>query len=180
MDARSILFGTPVAGGSRAHAAVVVVGCVLALVPALLPAARPTRRWPHVVMAFGMAAGHLGGWFLSVAVLALLTAGWLCGSPSRRTETGHHIADFVVMSVLLVLTALSAATLAGVSYGHAHGHTHGGGSLAQVALVVGLAWTCARLSRVLPGRDADRRALGQDACAAGMAASMALMAALAL
>jgi hypothetical protein len=178
MDARSSLFGLEVAGGGQAfpHAAVVAIGCVLALVPALLPAARPARRWPHVVMASGMAAGHLGGWFLSVAVLALLTAGWLCGSPSRRTETGHHIPDFVVMSVLLVLTALSAATLAGVSYGHAHG----GGSLAPVALIIGLAWTCARLIRMLPGRDTDRRALGQDACAAGMAASMALMAALAL
>ena len=32
--------------------------------PALLPSAQPTRRWPHVVMALGMAAGHLGGLFL--------------------------------------------------------------------------------------------------------------------
>ncbi|MEV1171731.1 hypothetical protein [Nonomuraea sp. NPDC049784] len=57
------------------HTVGVSVGCVLALAPALLPSPRPTRRWPHVVMALGMAAGHLGGLFLSVAVLALLTAG---------------------------------------------------------------------------------------------------------
>jgi hypothetical protein len=48
-------------------------GCFLALAPALLPSVRPSRRWPHVVMAFGMAAGHLGGLFLSVAVLAPLS-----------------------------------------------------------------------------------------------------------
>jgi Domain of unknown function (DUF5134) len=168
------------------HTVAVLVGCVLALAPALLPSARPARRWPHVVMALGMAAGHLGGMFLSVAVLALLTAGWLCGSPSRRTETGHHIQDFVAMSNLLVLTALSGPTLAGGSFGHPHGggsssgHSHGGGSLATVALVIGLAWTCARLIRVLPGRSADRGALNEDVCSAGMAASMAFMAALAL
>src|SRR5688500_17990538 len=43
------------------HLLGVVAGGVLALAPALLPSARPTRRWPHVVMALGMAAGHLGG-----------------------------------------------------------------------------------------------------------------------
>ncbi|MEQ4720760.1 hypothetical protein [Nonomuraea sp. B19D2] len=127
-------------------------------------------------MALGMAAGHLGGWFLSVAVLALLTAGWLCGSPSRRAETGHHIPDFVIMSILLVLTAFSAPTFAGAS----SGHPHGGGSLAPVALVIGLAWTCVRLIRVLPERSADRRVRSEDLCSAGMAASMAFMAALAL
>ncbi|MFI6742664.1 hypothetical protein ACIBI9_58035 [Nonomuraea sp. NPDC050451] len=151
-------------------------GCALALAPALLPSARPTRRWPHVVMALGMAAGHLGGWFLSAAVLALLTAGWLCGSPSRRAETGHHIQDFVVMSILLVLTAFGPPPLAGATYGH----PHGGGSPATVALAIGLAWTCARLIRLLPGRSTDRTMLPQDVCSAGMAASMAFMAALAL
>ncbi|MEV4018586.1 hypothetical protein AB0J35_49645 [Nonomuraea angiospora] len=156
------------------HAVGISAGCALALAPALLPSAHPTRRWPHVVMALGMAAGHLGGWFLSAAVLALLTAAWLCGSPSRRAETGHHIQDFVVMSILLVLTAFGGDHLAGAT------HPHGGGSPAAVALVIGLAWTCARLIRVLPERSTDRRMLGQDVCAAGMAASMAFMAALAL
>jgi hypothetical protein len=127
-------------------------------------------------MAFGMAAGHLGGVFLSIAVLALLTAAWLCGSSSRRAETGHHLQDFVVMSMLLVLTGLSGPPLAGAS----SGHSHGGGSLATVALVIGLGWTCARLIRVLPEPSVDRRGLGQDVCSAGMAASMAFMAALAL
>ena len=56
------------------HSVGVLVGCGLALAPALLPSARPTRRWPHVVMALGMAAGHLGGTFLAVAVLTLLAA----------------------------------------------------------------------------------------------------------
>ncbi|MEU6783004.1 hypothetical protein ABZ912_27735 [Nonomuraea angiospora] len=158
------------------HAVGISAGCALALAPALLPSAHPTRRWPHVVMALGMAAGHLGGWFLSAAVLALLTAGWLCGSPSRRAETGHHIQDFVVMSILLVLTAFGSPPLAGA----ASGHPHGGGSTAAVALVIGLAWTCARLLRLLPERGADRRMFGQDVCSAGMAASMAFMAALAL
>jgi hypothetical protein len=158
------------------HTVAISVGCVLALAPALLPSARPVRRWPHVVMALGMMAGHLGGMLLAVAVLTLLTAGWLCGSPSRRAETGHHIQDFVVMSILLVLTAFSGPALTGAS----SGHSHGGGSLAAVTLVIGLAWTCARLIRVLPARSADRRALNQDACSAGMAASMAFMAALAL
>ncbi|MEV4577745.1 hypothetical protein AB0K16_31325 [Nonomuraea jabiensis] len=156
------------------HAVAISAGCALALAPALLPSAHPARRWPHVVMAFGMAAGHLGGWFLSAAVLALLTAGWLCGSPSRRADTGHHIQDFVVMSILLVLTAFGGAHLAGAT------HPHGGGSTAVVALVIGLAWTCARLVRVLPERSGDRRMFGQDVCSAGMAASMAFMAALAL
>jgi hypothetical protein len=127
-------------------------------------------------MTLGMATGHLGGMFLSVTVLALLTAAWLCGSPSRRAETGHHIQDFVVMSLLLVLTAFKGPALAGASSGHAHG----GGSLATVALVIGLAWTCARLIRVLSERGADRRALNQNACSAGMAASMAFMALLSL
>jgi hypothetical protein len=158
------------------HTAAVLVGCVLAFAPALLPSARPTRRWPHVVMALGMAAGHLGGLFLSIAVVALLTAGWLCGSSSRRAETGHHIQDFVVMSMLLVLTAFSGSSLVGAS----SGHPHGGGSLATVALVIGLGWTCARLIRVLPERNADRRVFSQDVCSAGMAASMAFIAALAL
>ncbi|MGP3915169.1 hypothetical protein [Nonomuraea sp. 10N515B] len=158
------------------HTAGASVGCVLALAPALLPSARPTRRWPHVVMALGMAAGHLGGLFLSIAVLVLLTAGWLCGSSSRRAEIGHHIQDFVVMSLLLVLTAFSGPPLAGAS----SGHLHGSGSLATVALVIGLGWTCARLIRVLPEPSADRRVLSQDVCSAGMAASMAFMAALAL
>ncbi|MGW6500524.1 hypothetical protein [Nonomuraea angiospora] len=158
------------------HAAGISAGCALALAPALLPSAHPTRRWPHVVMALGMAAGHLGGWFLPAAVLALLTAGWLCGSPSRRAETGHHIQDFVVMSILLVLTASGSPPLAGA----ASGHPHGGGSPAAVALVIGLAWTCARLVRVLPARSTDRRMFGQDVCSAGTAASMAFMAALAL
>ncbi|MDP9846295.1 hypothetical protein [Streptosporangium lutulentum] len=158
------------------HTVAVVAGCVLALAPALLPSARPARRWPHVVMALGMAAGHLGGVFLAVAVLTLLTAGWLCGSPSRRAETGHHIQDFAIMSILLVLTAFSGHPLAGVS----SGHSHGGGSPAPITLAIGLAWTCARLIRVLPERGAGRRALNQEVCSAGMAASMALMAALAL
>ncbi len=158
------------------HTVGVSAGCVLALAPALLPAARPSRRWPHIVMAFGMVAGHLGGWFLSAGVLALLTAGWLCGSPSRRTQIGHHIQDFAGMSILLVLTAFGAPALAGASYGH----SHGGGSPAAVALVVGLTWTCARLTRVLHVRRADRRVLTQDACSAGMAAGMTFMAALAL
>lgn len=127
-------------------------------------------------MALGMAAGHLGGLFLAIAVVALLTAGWLCGSSSRRAETGHHIQDFVVMSMLLVLTAFSGSSLVGAS----SGHPHGGGSLATVALVIGLGWTCARLIRVLPERNADRRVFSQDVCSAGMAASMAFMAALAL
>ncbi|WP_433515928.1 hypothetical protein ACQP2T_10295 [Nonomuraea sp. CA-143628] len=125
-----------------------------------------------------MATGHLGGVFLFVAVLALLTAGWFCGSPSRRAETGHHIQDFVVMSLLLVLTGFGGPAPAGAPSGHAH--AHGGGSLTTVALVIGLAWTCARLIRVLTERGADRRALTQqDACSAGMAASMAFMALLA-
>jgi hypothetical protein len=156
------------------HTVALSVGCVLALAPAVLPAARPARRWPHVVMALGMAAGHLGGVFLLVAVLALLTAGWLCGSPSRRAETGHHIQDFVVMSILLVLTAFHGPALAAAP----SGHQHGGGSPAVVALVIGVAWTCARLIRVLPGQGTDRRMLGHDVCSAGMAASMAFMTAL--
>ncbi|MFC5825963.1 hypothetical protein [Nonomuraea insulae] len=158
--------------GAFLHTVAVSAGCVLALAPALLPSARAARRWPHVVMALGMAAGHLGGVFLPVAVLALLTAGWLCGSPSRRAETAHHIQDFVVMPILLVLTAAGGTALPG--------HQHGGGSPAAVALVIGLAWTFARLIRVLPERDADRRTRNQEACSAGMAASMAFMAALAL
>ncbi|MFB4282255.1 MULTISPECIES: hypothetical protein [unclassified Nonomuraea] len=153
------------------------VGCALALAPALLPFARPARRWPHVVMALGMALGHLGGLFLPAGVLALLTAGWLCGSPSRRAETGHHIQDFVVMSLLLVLTAFDDPTPAGTS---SPAHSHGGGALTAVALVIGVAWTCARLIHLLPGRSPDRRTLSQNACSAGMAASMAFMTALAL
>ncbi|MEV0386794.1 hypothetical protein [Nonomuraea sp. NPDC050643] len=145
------------------------VGCVLALVPALLPAAGPTRRWPHVVMALGMAAGHLGGSFFLAGVRALPAAGWLCGSPSRRAESGHHIPDLVVMSILLVLAALG---------GPPAGHAHAGGPLATVGLVIGSVWTCARLIRVLPARDGKRRMIGQDLCSAGMAVSMAFMATL--
>ncbi|MFG2077121.1 hypothetical protein [Nonomuraea maritima] len=145
------------------------VGCVLALVPALLPSARPTRRWPYVVMALGMAAGHLGGMPRAVAVLVLLAAGWLCGSPRRRDETGHHIQDFVAMSLLLVLTASGGPVLGG--------HAHAGGSPAVLALVIGVVWTCGRLVRLLAPGDGTR---GQDVCAAGMAASMSLMTALAL
>jgi hypothetical protein len=161
---------------SLLHTVAITVGCVLALAPVLLPSVSPSRRWPHVVMASGMAAGHLGGLFLSVAVLALLTAGWLCGSPSRRAEAGHHIQDFVIMSILLVLTAFDGASLAVIPSGHAHGS----GSPATLALIIGLAWTCARLIRVLPNRGKPRRRIGQDLCAAGMAASMAFMAALGL
>ncbi|GAA1616916.1 hypothetical protein GCM10009733_011530 [Nonomuraea maheshkhaliensis] len=154
----------------------VSAGCVLALVPALLPSARSGGRWPHVVMALGMAAGHAG--FVAVAVLALLAAGWWCGSPSRRAEAGHHIHDFVVMSVLLVLTATGGSDHVGA------GHAHGGGSAAGVAVVIGVLWTCARLVRVLPERDGRRqgwhRGLGLELCSAGMAASMAFMAVLAL
>ncbi|GAA4916525.1 hypothetical protein HD597_005552 [Nonomuraea thailandensis] len=153
------------------HTVAAGAGCVLALAPALLPSGRAGKRWPYVVMAFGMAAGHLGGPFLAAAVLALLTAGWLCGSPARRAEIGHHLQDFVIMSVLLVLAALG---------GPSTGHAHGGGSLAAVALLIGLGWTGARLISVLPGRGGDRRALGRDACSAGMAATMAFMAALSL
>ncbi|GAA3552312.1 hypothetical protein GCM10022419_035790 [Nonomuraea rosea] len=159
------------------HMVVVSVGCVLALAPALLPSARPAGRWPHVVMALGMAAGHLGGVFLSVAVLALLTAGWLCGSPSHRAQSGHHIQDFVVMSILLVLTAFSEPSLADTPTGHQHG---GGGPPATLALVIGLAWTCAQLIRALPERDGNRKMIGQNLCSAGMAASMAFMSALSL
>ncbi|SDK81577.1 hypothetical protein [Nonomuraea jiangxiensis] len=168
------------------HVVAASVGCVLALapalLPALLPATRPARRWPHVVMALGMAVGHLGGVFCSVAVPALLTAGWLCGSPSRRAETGHHIQDFVLTSLLLTLTTLSGPTLPGAAPGAAYGgggsgHAHGGGSLATVALVIGLAWTCAGLIRMLPERGADRATLVQEMCSAGMAASMTFMAA---
>lgn len=144
-------------------------GCVLALVPALLPSARSTKRWPYVVMALGMAAGHLGGALRAVAVLVLLTAGWLCGSPRRREETGHHIQDFVAMSLLLVLTSAGGPALGG--------HTHAGGSPAVLALGVGVVWTCGRLVHLLPPCDGTR---GQDVCAAGMAASMSLMTALAL
>ncbi|MFI7128674.1 hypothetical protein ACIBQ1_23435 [Nonomuraea sp. NPDC050153] len=158
------------------HVVGVSLGCALALAPALLPSARPVTRWPHVVMALGMAAGHLGGLFLAAAVLALLTAAWLCGAPSRRAEAGHHIQDFVVMSILLVLTAIGGSSLTGAPSGHAHG----GGSTAALALVIGLAWTCARIIRVLPLRNADGRVRGQDVCSAGMAACMAFMAALAL
>ncbi|UBU17812.1 hypothetical protein [Nonomuraea gerenzanensis] len=158
------------------HTAAATVGCALALAPALLPSGRADRKWPYVVMAFGMAAGHLNGFFLVVAVLALLTGGWLCGSPARRAELGHHLQDFVLMSVLLVLAALGGPGLDAGPPGHAHD----GGSLAAAALVIGLGWTCARLVRVLPGRNADRGSLGRDACSAGMAASMAFMAALAL
>ncbi|AQZ64025.1 unnamed protein product [[Actinomadura] parvosata subsp. kistnae] len=160
------------------HAMVVGAGCVLALAPALLPSWRAGagKRWPYVVMAFGMAAGHLDGVFVVVAVLALLVAGWLCGAPSRRAEVGHHLQDFVLMSVLLVLAALGGPGLDGSWSGHAHA----GGSLGAVALLIGLGWTGARLARVLLERGGDRRALGRDACSAGMAASMAFMAALAL
>lgn len=153
------------------HTVAAGAGCVLALAPALLPSGRAGRRWPHVVMAFGMAAGHLGGPFLAAGVLVLLTAGWICGSPARRAEIGHHLQDFVIMSILLVLAALG---------GTPSGHSHGGGSLASVALIIGLGWTCARLISVRPGRSGDRATLGRDACSAGMAASMAFMAALAL
>lgn len=52
------------------HVVGVSAGCALALLPALLPSARSGGRWPHVVMALGMAAGHLG--FVAVAVAALL------------------------------------------------------------------------------------------------------------
>ncbi len=162
------------------HVAAVSAGCALALVPALLPPARSGGRWPHVVMALGMAAGHAG--FVVVAVLALLAAGWLCGSPSRRAESGHHIHDFVVMSVLLVLTATGGSDHVGA------GHAHGGGSAAGVAVVIGVLWTCARLVQILPERDGRhqeqgqgrRQRLGLELCSAGMAASMAFMAVLAL
>jgi hypothetical protein len=154
------------------HTAGTVAGCVLALVPALPPSARAAPRWPYLVMALGMAAGHRGGWYLSAAVLALLAAGWLCGSPSRRAEAGHHIQDFAIMPMLLVLTSSpSSATSA---------HAHGGGSMAAVALVIGLGWTCARLIRVLPWRGTDRGTRVHEVCSAGMAASMTFMAALAL
>lgn len=158
------------------HAVGTTVGCVLALVPLLLPSVRPSRRWPHVVMGFGMVAGHLGGLFLPVAVLALLTAGWMCGSSCRRAETGHHIQDFVIMPILLVLTAFDGASVVGMPSGHAHA----GGAPAMLALIIGLAWTGARLIRVLPQRGGHRRMIGQDLCAAGMAASMVFMTALAL
>ncbi|MEV4217049.1 hypothetical protein [Nonomuraea sp. NPDC049725] len=148
----------------------------MALAPILLPSVRSARRWPYIVMALGMAAGHLGGWFLCAAVLALLTAGWLCGSPIRRAETGHHIQDFVFMPILMVLTASGGPALTGASSGHAHG----AGSTATVALIIGLTWTCARLIRVLPVRGAERKRLDQDVCSAGMAADMTFMAALAL
>jgi hypothetical protein len=163
------------------HAVAAGAGCALALAPALLPSGRAGQRWPYVVMAFGMAAGHLGGAFLAVAVLALLAAGWLCGSPARRAEIGHHLQDFVIMPVLLVLAALGGTPAVLVALGGAPaGHSHGGGSLATVALIIGLGWTCARLISVLPGRGGDRGTLGRDACSAGMAATMAFMAALAL
>ncbi|MEU4572567.1 MULTISPECIES: hypothetical protein [Nonomuraea] len=158
------------------HTVGVLAGCAVALAPILLPSVRSARRWPYIVMALGMAAGHLGGWFLCAAVLALLTAGWLCGSPIRRAETGHHIQDFVFMPILMVLTASGGPALTGASSGHAHG----GGSTATVALVIGLTWTCARLIRVLPVRGAERKRLDQDVCSAGMAADMTFMAALAL
>ncbi|GAA2211430.1 hypothetical protein GCM10009850_068900 [Nonomuraea monospora] len=161
---------------SLLHVVAVAAGCGLALAPALLPSGRAAAKWPYAAMAFGMAAGHLNGLFLVVAVLVLLTAGWLCGSPSRRAELGHHLQDFVVMSVLLVLAALGGPALAG----DPSGHTHGGGALAAAALVIGVGWTCARLVRVLAGRGGDRGAFERDACSAGMAASMAFMAALAL
>ena len=135
------------------HTVGISVGCVLALVPAVLPSVRPTRRWPHVVMALGMAAGHLGGLFLLVAVLALLAAGWLCGSPSRRVESGHHIQDFVVMSLLLVLTTFGGPPLGGTPAGHAHA----GGSLATVGLVIGLAWTCSGSSAFCPSGAGSER-----------------------
>ncbi|MET7330377.1 hypothetical protein [Nonomuraea sp. NPDC005650] len=108
--------------------------------------------------------------------MALLTAAWLCGAPSRRAETGHHLQDFVIMPILLVLTAIGGPSLTGAP----SGHTHGGGSTAALALVIGLAWTCARIIRVLPPRNADGRVRGQDMCSAGMAACMTFMAALAL
>ncbi|MFC5831126.1 hypothetical protein [Nonomuraea insulae] len=162
---------------SLLHTVGITVGCVLALAPALLPSVPPSRRWPHVVMASGMAAGHLGGLFLPVAVLALLTAGWLCGSPSRRAEAGHHIQDFVIMPILLVLTASDDAAVANIPSG---GHAHGGGAPATLALIIGLAWTCARLIRILPNQGMPRRRIGQELCAAGMAASMAFMTALGL
>ncbi|MEV5893845.1 hypothetical protein [Nonomuraea fuscirosea] len=159
------------------HVAGMSAGCALALLPALLPSARSGGRWPHVVMALGMAAGHVG--FVAVAVVALLTAGWFCGSPSRRAESGHHIQDFVVMSVLLVLPALSGSDHAGADHAGAD-HAHGGGSAAAVAVVIGVIWTCVRLVRVLPVRDGRREAYGMDLCSAGMAASMAFMAVLSL
>jgi hypothetical protein len=158
------------------HTVGISAGCLLALAPALLPTTPPIKRWPHVVMALGMAAGHLGGVFLSGSVLALLTAGWLCGTPSRRAENGHHIQDFAVMAILLVLTAFNAPPLDGAP----SGHTHAAGSLATMALLIGLAWTCARLIRALPEQDGNRRGIGQELCSAGMAASMAFMAALSL
>ncbi|MFC4591743.1 hypothetical protein [Sphaerisporangium corydalis] len=161
------------------HMVGVSVGCALALVPVLLPSARPARRWPHVVMALGMAAGHLGGWFLLAGLLALPAAGWLCGSPSRRADSAHHIQDFVGMSILLVLTASGGPPLGGSPLGGAPaGHAHASGSPATLALAIGMVWTCARLVRLLPERYAKRRAIGQDLCAAGMAAIMTFMAAL--
>ncbi|MEV0162449.1 hypothetical protein [Nonomuraea fuscirosea] len=158
------------------HVAGVSAGCALALLPALLPSARSGGRWPHVVMALGMAAGHLG--FVAVAVAALLGAGWFCGSPSRRAESGHHIQDFVVMSALLVLPALSGSGHAGA--GHAHGGGSAGAMPVVIAVVIGVVWTCARLVRVLPVGDGRRTAYGMDLCSAGMAASMAFMAVLSL
>jgi hypothetical protein len=156
------------------HTVGVSVGCALALVPVLLPSARPARRWPHVVMALGMAAGHLGGWFLLAGLLALPAAGWLCGSPSRRADSAHHIQDFVAMSILLVLAASGGPPLGGAPAGH----THASGSPATLGLAIGVVWTCARLVHLLPERDAKRRTIGQDLCAAGMAATMTFMAAL--
>ncbi|MFC7644761.1 hypothetical protein ACFQX6_31775 [Streptosporangium lutulentum] len=79
------------------------------------------------------------------------------------------------MSILLVLTAFSGHPLAASRPGI---RTEAG--RAPITLAIGLAWTCARLIRVLPERGAGRRALNQEVCSAGMAASMALMAALAL
>ncbi|WP_219461783.1 hypothetical protein [Nonomuraea rhizosphaerae] len=165
------------------HTAGVTTGCILALAPALLPltptatpGAPAAGRWPHLVMALGMAAGHLGGVLLPLSVLTLLSAGWLCGTPSRRAHNAHHIQDLVIMAILLVLTTSTSPP----PDGPVSGHTHATGSLTTIALLIALAWTCARLIRTLPERNGNRTGIGHELCSAGMAASMAFMAALSL
>ncbi|GAB2827511.1 hypothetical protein GCM10022221_27170 [Actinocorallia aurea] len=154
-----------------------LVGCLLALAPAFLPATPRGDRWPHAAMALGMAAGHLGtalpAWS---GVLILLAAGWVCGSPRRRALNGGHTPDFVIMAVLVTLTAVGGHRAPVVG---AAPHAHGLDVLAPLSILLATAWTVFRLASAaadLRAHQASRPSCAPHLCSAGMAGSMALMA----
>ncbi|ROO86892.1 hypothetical protein EDD29_4475 [Actinocorallia herbida] len=157
------------------HFALSLIGCLLALAPAFLPSTAKGDRWPHVAMALGMATAHLGTptallpW---TGVLILLAAGWSCGSPGRRALNGRHTTDLVLMAVLLTLTTLGTHR-SPVTTAATHHHTD---LLAPLALLLATTWTLTRLATATAGL-LTPHPRGTHLCAAGMAGSMALMAA---